>query len=391
VAEHAPTSFVTRDELRGLIAERPGPAVSIYLPTHRARPAAEGDLVTLKNLVRQAEEGLAEHGLRKPDARRLLDSVIRLVDDKDFWRGRLDGLAIFSAPEFFRFYRLPFEVAERVVVADSLHTKPLLPALATEGHFYVLAISQGSVRLLRGTRLGADEVPLDDLDVPRNLEDELRFDHFEAQLQHHAPSAGRAPGGRNPFHGHGADTDDQKTQILRYFQHVDQGLSKLLGGEHAPLVLAAVDYLHPLYRRASSYRHITRRGIEGNPDQLSGKQLHERAWPIVEPHFQASMREARDKFSNLEGSPRASTDLEDVLAAGESGRVESLLLAEAKERWGIYDPQDGSVVYYDGSDPGSVDLLDLAARQTIAHGGNVYVMDPSDMPGGADVAAVYRF
>jgi hypothetical protein len=384
-------SLVTRDELLTLIQERPGPAVSIYQPTHRARPGAEGDPVILKNLVAEAESRLGEHGLRRQDARRVLGSVTRLIDDRDFWSDRLDGLAIFSAPDFFRFYRLPFEVDERVIVADSVHTKPLLAALATEGHFYILAISQGSVRLLRGTRLGADELPLDDLDIPKSLQDELRFDQFEAQLQHHAPSAGRAPGGRNPFHAHGADTDDQKNQILRYFQHVDAGISKLLANEHAPLVLAAVDYLHPLYRRASRYRDIVPKGIEGSPDQLSARQLHERAWPLVEPHFGAGAGAARDKYLNLEGSARASSELGDVLVAAQSGRVESLLLVTGRERWGTFDPSDGSVIDYDGPDVGSVELLDLAARQTIAHGGSVYLVDPAEMPAGADIAAVYRF
>ena len=37
------------------------------------------------------------------------------------------------------------------------------------------------------------------------------------------------------------------------------------------------------------------------------------------------------------------------------------------------------------------DLFDLAAVQTLSNGGTVYAVEPGEMPGGGEVAAVYRF
>jgi hypothetical protein len=85
------------------------------------------------------------------------------------------------------------------------------------------------------------------------------------------------------FHGHGVGKDDAKDNILRFFHLLDQGLYALLGKESAPLVLAGVDYLFPIYREANSYPHLMERGIAGNPEGLKGEELHEQGWRIVEP------------------------------------------------------------------------------------------------------------
>ncbi len=41
--------------------------------------------------------------------------------------------------------------------------------------------------------------------------------------------------------------------------------------------------------------------------------------------------------------------------------------------------------------PGDVDLTDLACRQTLATGGEVFVVEEADMPSATGLAAVYRY
>ncbi|HZA20219.1 MAG TPA: hypothetical protein VE889_05125, partial [Actinomycetota bacterium] len=106
---------VTQEDLREILADRPGPAVSIYQPTHRGVDS-EQDALRFKNLVNQAEDRLVEEGNRRAEACKLLEPVRSLLNNREFWRHQLDGLAVFSAPDFFRFYRLPFEVEELVFI-----------------------------------------------------------------------------------------------------------------------------------------------------------------------------------------------------------------------------------------------------------------------------------
>ena len=46
--------LLPRRELEGLILEREGPCVSIFLPTHRAGAETQQDPIRLKNLLGEA-------------------------------------------------------------------------------------------------------------------------------------------------------------------------------------------------------------------------------------------------------------------------------------------------------------------------------------------------
>jgi hypothetical protein len=162
-------------------------------------------------------------------------------------------------------------------VDERFHIKPLLPLLSGDGHFYVLALSQNEIRLLQGSR---DSVAVVDLvDVPESLADALRWDDPERQLQWHTGTGARADGRAAIFHGHGVGTDNTKTNILRYFQKVDDGICRILAEDPAPLVLAGVDYLLPIYRSASDYPNLVEGAVTGSPEELSAANLHQAAWP----------------------------------------------------------------------------------------------------------------
>ena len=193
------------------------------------------------------------------------------------------------------------------------------------------------------------------------------------------------------FHGHGAD--DARGDIRRYFLKVDAGLQAMLAGERAPMVLAAVDYLIPIYREASGYPHVLEDGVTGNPEELSPRELHERAWRIVAPLFERERREAEARFSQLhgQGSDLASTDVAEVVRAAYAGRVEAIFVAVDEHHWGRFDPSSLAVEQHDEERVGDDDLLDLAAVRTYLNGGAVYAVDPAQVPGGGAVAAIMRY
>jgi Bacterial archaeo-eukaryotic release factor family 7 len=380
---------VTQDDLREVLADRPGPAVSLYQPTHRGADA-EQDVLRFKNLLNDAEDRLMEHGPRRLGAKPL-QPMRAMLNNGEFWRHQLDGLAMFSAGEFFRFFKLPFEVEELLVVGDRIHATPLFEA-SMRGYFYILAISRSSVRLIRATRFGAEEIDLSDVEIPHSFDEAMRYDDFEkSNLQRHPAVRTGAGAGRTMQHGHGPGDEDLKKEISRYFQAVDRGVTDLLRVENAPLVLAAVDYLHPLYRGASNYRSIVQRGIEGNPEQLSPAQLKEEAWPLVEPHFRSRLEEAKEKYGNGTSNGTASCELLDVLAASHEGRVGALIVQRGRRRWGLFDLTRNLVEERVEPRHGDVDLIDLAARQTALHGGDVFLTDGEDMPCDEALAAVFRF
>ncbi len=376
----------TRDDLKSLLAEHAAPCVSVFLPTHRG--GSEQDPIRWRKSLKEAEDRLTAADWRTADARELMAPGRQLLEDASFWRDQADGLAAFFSPHEMRIYRLPLAPAEQVVVGSRFCIKPLLPLLGGDGRFFILALSQNGVRLLDGTREQVTELSL--RNVPRNLADAMRTHDRDEVLTYHAGFAGGGGPGGAIFHGQGVGVDDAKDNLLRYFQKIDRGLHPLLREEKVPLVLAAVGYLQPLYRQASTYPHLLEVGIEGNPDRLSNRELHARVWPLVQPLFEQAQQRARAQYQQLAGKEHTSSNLETVVAAAYAGRVATLFVALDRQVWGVFDPAAGRVEKHEQTLFGDVELLDFAAAHTLMHKGTVYAVEPGRVPSGTDLAAIFH-
>src|SRR5262245_18789208 len=236
----------TRTELTSLIDPRSTPCVSLYMATHRG--GAEADLVRWKDQIAEAERRLVDQGMRSPDARDFLAGVRGLLTDKRFWNGVSEGLSAFVTDGSMRSFRLPLPLPNQVVVGRRFHVKPLLPWVEDDGAFHILAISQNQLRVLRGTAHSVHAVAVPNLPANR---DEARAEHDRDEvLGYHTAHTAGGRGMTATFHGQGVGIDDEKTELLRYFQKVDTALTAAIGADNNPLVLATVEYLAPIYRKA---------------------------------------------------------------------------------------------------------------------------------------------
>jgi hypothetical protein len=373
------------DELVTLTAPVSPPAVSIYLPTHRAMPDTAQDPIRFKNLLRAAEERLVAAGTRPAEAKAVLGPGFVLLDDSAFWLHQRDGLAVFAASGFFRQYRVPMRLEETLLVSHRFHIKPLVPLVTGDFTFFLLALSQNQVKVFEGTRDSVAELDLDS--VPPSLAEALKYDDPQKQLQYHTGAPGRAA----MFHGHGTGIDEHKDNLRRFFHQVDAGLQKLLRGQRAPLVLAGVEYLFPIYREANRYPHLLEEGIAGNPERQSAEALHRQAWGLLEPRVVGAQDEAAARYRQLAGTGRTSADVMQIVPAAHHGRVETLFAARNGQQWGAWDPGADRVSLLAAADPAGQDLLDLAVVQALARGGAVHVVEPARMPEPAPLAAVFRY
>jgi hypothetical protein len=379
--------FTVRD-LQTLIDTQSGSCLSLYMPVHPHGRDSEQDPIRFHNLLREAEARLLAGGLRTPDVRSILAPAEALLQDSLFWSRGGVGLALFAAEGYFQTYRLALRFPELVVVGSRFHVKPVMSTLASDGRFYILALSQKEVRLLEATRHTVDAI-----DTERTLPalaEALQYERYERQSGVHTTTS-MGPGQAQTSY-HASDiTAGAKERIVRWFHKIDDELAALRKGQEYPLVLAGVEYLFPLYREANTYSQLLEGGVPGNPELLRPEELHAGAWPMVEPLFTAGREAAADRYAQLAGTGRTTADPAEAVVAARHGRMDTLFVAADAQVWGRYDPATDSVERHDEPAPADSDLLDQAALLTLKNSGTVYAVPSEQIPGGGVLAAVLRY
>lgn len=381
--------LLSKAELKSLIDLAENPCVSLYMPMQVAGPETRQNPILFKNLLREAESQLQEHGVSSSQIASLLAPANTLLEGHfEFWLHQDQGLAFFLSNKGSRSYRLPMPFEASAVVSDQFHLTPLMPLLTGNGYFYVLAISQNSVRLFQATEHTIAEVPLEEM--PQSINEALQYDDQE-DLQRRQASGSGVGGSSGSYHGQGIDPAIDKESIHQFFLVVDRKLHPYLREETAPLVLACVDYQHPIFKDASNYKHIVEEHIKGSPELLKPEELHTAAWQIVAPSFQQAQQQALNHFREMHGTGQAAVGVEQIIPAVYRGQVDTLFTVADEHLWGHYDPYADVLEQHDQNQPKDSDLLNVAAVQTLLQGGTVFVVDRAEMPENSPVAAIYRY
>jgi len=374
--------------------EAPG-SVSLLMPAHTAGPDTREDPIRFRNLLREAEERFVETGGRRPAIRDRFEPLYPLVDDAEFWEHQGRGLAVFVDEEP-HLYRLPLAVETLAAVGPRFYVKPLLPALAEGERFYVLALSQRSVRLFEATPWAIREIDLP-ADTPHTIEDIGRYEAPERSLQFHTevPAAHGEDRGAM-FHGHGGtgDFDLEKKRAREFCEAVHRGVMRRLKGQTAPLVLAAAEPLIGIYRELNKYPNLADEVIRGSPDRVKAEGLRDRAAETLRPVFRQRLERDAERYhraAEAAEKDRASADLETVTLAALDGRVDTLWVATDAQTWGRFDAQGRRLERHDRRQADDEELLNTATVLALRSGATVHAMPREEVPEAGPVAATFRF
>ncbi len=381
------------DKLTDLVEPQEGIHVSLLMPWEYEPDKVQANQIHLKNLIKQGKKQLAADGFLPPDIPLPdLDELFQPAEDL-LRNGRLadeggKGLALFLTPTRQQIYYLPMPVAEQVVIGPRFYIRPLLPLLHRDGRFYLLTLSQNQVALWEGTQDYLEQVDVPAL--PQNMDEALALEEPERALQFHT---GTESGADRPaaYHGHDANKE-KKGAILRYCRAINKALQNELAGEETLLLLAAVDYLQPLYEEANTYNHLLPEVISGNPDNLGDHELRAQAAPIMQQYFAQHKNNALHQYHDLAGTKKTSHAITEIMPAAAHGRVETLFMAADNQmKWGHFDFEQNKLKTCQENTFACEDLLNLAATNTLLQGGNLYAVQPEEMPNKASIAAVFRY
>ena len=366
------TDIPTRAQVTGLFAARDTASVSIYLPTS---PASRGDAerIELGNLRSEAERQLRESGIAKREVAAIDEAVSDVIDDGELWRYLARSLAVFVTPETLTTFRLPNHLVSLVEVSDRFHLKPLLRAVTFPQVAFVLALAQGSVRVLEvAPELEPFELAVEDL--PRDV----------ASAAGTSSIADRAP--KRRVQG----SEGQKLRMRQYARQVDHALRPLLSGLDIPLILAAAEPMDSIYRSVNSYPHLATTSIPGNPETTGDADLVESARRVLDELHADELRRITELYELRRSQRRASADIVDVARAATYGLVDTALVDIDAVVPGLVDEESGTVTFDATDDAVNYGVVDEIARRVWLTGGRLLAVRREDVPGGGDVAAILR-
>ena len=382
---------LNKKQFEELAVRETGPCVSVFLPTHSGGKEVlnHEDRLTFKNLTRQIREEMEKQGYEAPAIAKFMEPLQGLLEDAGLWRHQEKGLAVFAAGNFLRYFTLPLSFEPFFNFSTEFYLKPLLPFFTGGGDFFLLTLNFHEVQLYRGNREGLEEV-LFEPPLPQRLEEVVGFDYEEKfKGLHSMKMGGHAMG---TFHGPGEWQADEKDETLSFFREVDKEIVPALGGGNAPLVVAALEYLAPIYREANTYPFLYPEPLSGNPKHVPLPDLHKKVWDMLAFHFDKERNQQAELLSQLRDTDRTATDIREVIPAAIAGRIDALFLDKNEEIWGVYDKADAAVRVDNKRNPSDTALTNLAAVQVFLNGGKVYITDREALPlPYTPVNALYRY
>ena len=358
-----------KESLTQLANHRAERCISLYLPAHQAGMEVNmlSDATLCKMMLQQIDQRLQQEGISRDKIEKWLEPIRSLSSDDSFWRAQAQGLAIFIAEEFCRYIKLPEAPRQEWLVNDHFLLTPLVPFISNEAHFYVLVLSKHQAKLFRGDKEGLMAVNV--AGMPDGIEDD---------------------GGG--YQGIGEGQPDEKQDIAHYFTEVSRTLDKeVLGRETAPLLLAGVDYLHPIYSSVSHYKHIAPCGLKGNFDRTSLPELDQAARKILHPRLNQEVRRWLDHYNDKSAGALATDNIRQLISGAHFGQVGRLFIEDGSHIWGRFDPQANKREIHDRRQPGDDCLVNQAAVHTLLHGGFVHLLTKEQMPAKSAMAGLLRY
>ncbi|MBO0852389.1 MAG: hypothetical protein J2P18_01315 [Nocardia sp.] len=364
------TDIPTRREIEKLADWTAPWSVSIYQPTEAATATPDAGRIDFANRVRTAAESVTDAEARAA----IVDQLEDLTDDEDFWRYQSHTLVVHVSPVRMWTFRIPNRLGEALTVSDRFLLTPLLRAVTFPQAAYVLALSEGAVRLVEVT---PDEPAVD-----------VRVPDLPAGASDYAKKASitdRAPKGR--LQG----SEGKKVLVRQYARAVERALRDVLSGRDIPLILAAPEPIGSIFRSVATYGELLIDGIAGNPDQVTDKELADRARHILDGHYASELAELRELFDTRRAQGRASTDLADIARAATFGAVHTVMVDIDRAVPGTVSADDGALEFGAESDSGEPGITDEVARRVLLSGGRVVAVRRDDIPEEAAAAAILRY
>lgn len=364
--------------------------VSIYLPMNKKGKEQNEHLAQeiLKKCIKEVNKILQKHQLSNAKIASYLKPIEKLIADTELWRNPSEGLAVFLNKNGLNYYTLPIPFAAKTQVASSFYLQPLLPLYEEEEIYYLLELSQDYVKLYEASTYGLTDLQIKSL-APDTLEKAVGSDFKQKMLQFRSGQDSFSAGS---FHGHGEGKDDHKKEIFAFLKVIDKAVNKVIKNNKAPLVIASTNNVFNNYKQINTYPNLYTKNCKGDPEYKNKTKLHEASLKLIKAYFKEIKKQQLHQFQELYHTPKVSYQLNEIIPAAISGKIETLFVEKNSNEYGLYNIESGKLILNTKKDIHNSSLTNLAAVQTFLNKGTVYILDSKKMPvKGRSLNAIFRY
>lgn len=294
----------TLRKLKDVIAEN---CITLILNTHRTGPDNQKDPIVLKNLVREAEERLLTSEDKRV-AQALIQRLKELADGIDH-NHNLESLILFVNEEIADFVRLPIAVEDRVIIDYTFATRDLVRALHLQANYFVLVLSQQTVRLIEAF----NDSLVQEVGQPFPIENTRHYTTNQAELSN-APRL--------------------SSLMAEFFNQVDKELNQVRKEHPLPVLICTEESnYHEYLKVADEKRSILAPYLNGNRLDQTAQAIVSAAWEVVKPQVEQTNRAQKEALREAVNSGTFLSDLNDIWNAMLEGRIQTLFIEE-----GLFHP-----------------------------------------------------
>jgi hypothetical protein len=351
-------------KLKDIISES---CVTIILNTHRTKPDNEKDPLTLKNLIKDAEQRLyADEDKR--DAKTLVERLQDLESKIDH-RNNLESLILFVNEDIAEYTRLPIAVEDRVVIDHTFATRDLIRALHHETNYYVLVLSQQKVRLI-----------------------EAFNDKVVAEIGNSFPIENKQLNSTN--NAALSNANRQTNLVAEFFNRVDKAVNEIRKEKPLPILICTEESnYHEYLKIADQKQSIFETYLNKNRLDEKAHHIITAAWKIVQEYTIGKNDARKAKLHKAVSQNRFLSDTNEIWQAIKQGRIETLFIEQSNFQPAIWENDQIKYV----SDNLRVnkevvdDIYDELIEANMIYGGNVVFLPEGELSKFNGFGAITRY
>lgn len=363
-----------------IIREKEGPCISILLNTHKLSRDRMQDPTRLKHALKKTKSLLKES---YPEYAEMLAAKAEAIGGSIDFLHSENALGIYISPKIAQLIRFTFPVEESIHIGPDFRIRELLYDLQNVPEYYVLSVTQKSIRLYQACGKSLSEI----------TDDRFPLIYTET-YEYNEPSRGSSYGVNNVKEFEKDKSDLKLIRLKDLLKKADQGL-RLYSAENRPLVVAGGA------KETDAFMQITENGAciigraIGHYEPEGMLMLSEVVWQQVLANASRIKSEKLSELDEMLGRNTLASGLRKVWKAAMEGKGLELILEKDFEKEAILMGDSQAITYHQSNvaDEGPVvkDTVERLLRVVLVRGGKVFFVENGELKPYGHVALRLRY